>query len=212
MSRVSPGRANTAGDAISSPGLDQDAYPCKLLHQALQPLMKGERRVLLDLGDAHGQTIEYFTGLPVRLAIASLTDDLLKLDPREDEETLQAHMESLLTPEMVSACDLVMVWEVLNYLQPRVITALMSRLAQLLPAGAQVHGFVAYSMKTLPQTPRVLVPSADAGLQILAGQGHGTVQLSGYPSGELQRFMPDFHAARAILLGDGMQEYLFVRR
>jgi len=174
--------------------------------------MKGERRVLLDLGEAHEQTIEFFTGLPVRLGIASLTDDLLNLDSREDDEALQARMETLLTPGLVSGCDLVMVWEVLNYLQPSVITALMSRLAQLLPAGAQVHGFVAYSMKTLLQTPRALVLSPDAGLQTLAGQGPASVKVSGYPSGELQRFMPDFHAARAILLGDGMQEYLFIRR
>ncbi|HSP00221.1 MAG TPA: hypothetical protein VLN90_02035, partial [Thioalkalivibrio sp.] len=153
-----------------------------------------------------------FTGLPVRVGIASLTDNLLNLDPQEDEEALQARMETLLTPGLVSGCDLVMVWEVLNYLQPPVITALMSRLAQLLPSGAQVHGFVAYSMKSLPQTPRALVLCPDAGLKSLPGQNPATVQLKGYPSGELQRFMPSFHAARGILLGDGMQEYLFVRR
>jgi hypothetical protein len=174
--------------------------------------MKGERRILLDLGDAHEQTIEFFTGLPVRLGIASLTTDLLILDPQEDEESLQVRMQTLLTPEMLSGCHLVMAWELLNYLQPRVITVLMSRLAELLPRGALVHGFVAYSMKALPQTPRALVLCPDGGLQALPGQEPATLNLRGYPSGELQRLMPSFYAARTILLGDGTQEYLFVRR
>lgn len=172
----------------------------------------GERRVVLDLGDPHTDTVEYFSGFRVRLGIASLFPALVALDAEQDETRLQADLETLLPEGLVSGSQLVLAWDVLNYLRPRAISAFMSRLADLLPRGAQVHGFVAYGVKLLPETPRALVVCPDGWLRMLPADGDATREAPGRASGELQRLMPDFRVERAILLGDGMQEYLFRRQ
>ena len=166
---------------------------------------------MLDLGEPHAETVEFFSGLRVRLIIGSLVPALLTLDAEEDEADLQRRMETLLPDSLASGAQVVLVWDVLNYLQPRVINALMCRLADLLPRGALVHGLVAYSNKVLPETPRALVMCPDGWVRALPAGNNATREAPGCSTGELQRLMPAFRVERAILLGDGMQECLFRR-
>jgi hypothetical protein len=203
------GVAAGTGAGGSSP--HPDAFRARLLDQALQPLLNGDRLVVLDLGEPHAETVAFFSGFRVRLAIASLLPSLLRLDAEQDEAALRHHMEILLPDSLAGGAQVVMAWDVLNYLQPPVISALMSRLAELLPRGALVHGFIAYGDKPLAETPRTLVVCPDGQLRRLPVESGATRKAPGYPTGDLHRWMPDFRIERAILLGDGMQECLIRR-
>jgi len=174
-------------------------------------LLDGERRVVLDLGEPHAETVSFFSGFRVRLGIASLIPALAGLDAEEDEARLRRYLETLLPDRLAGGAQVVLAWDLLNYLQPRVITALMARLGELLPRGALVHGFVAYGIKTLPVKPRVLVLRPDGWLATMPERDTATRPAPRYTTGELQRLMPAFRVDRAILLRDGMQEYLFRR-
>lgn len=200
-----------AGTGASGSAPHPEAFRARLLDQALQPLLNGDRLVVLDLGEPHAETVAFFSGLRVRLGIASLIPALLRLDAEEDEAALRTHLKILLPDSLAGGAQVVMAWDVLNYLRPPMISALMSRLAELLPQGALVHGFIAYGDKPLPETPRALVVCPDGQLRRLPAPNGPTRKAPGYPTGDLHRWMPDFRIVRAILLGDGMQECLIRR-
>src|SRR5690606_31767770 len=141
----------------------------------------------------------------------SVIPALAELDAIEDETELEHQLEALLPESLVGGAQVVLGWAVLNYLQPRALRALMSRLAELLPPGARMHGFVAYGLRTLPATPRALAVLSEGRVRILPSHGGATREARGCPTGELQRLIPDFRVERAILLGDGMQECMFRR-
>jgi hypothetical protein len=211
VAAVTARRDASAGTGASGGSPDQDAIHAKLLEQALQPLLEGERRVVLDLGEPHAQTVEFFSGLRARLIVGSAVRELVGLGVEDDEGELQRRLKALLPDSQVEGVQVVLAWDVLNYLQPGVVQALMSRLADLLPRGALVHGFLAYGSKVLPETPRALVVQPGCRVRALPAGSTATRKAPGCSTGELQRLMPGFRVERAILLGDGMQECLFRR-
>ncbi|OOG28126.1 hypothetical protein B1C78_02095 [Thioalkalivibrio denitrificans] len=211
MSAVTVNTGSAAGPGTGGVAASTDAFHAKLLEQALQPLLDGERMEVLDLGNAHGETVDFFSGLRVRFAVAAIEQDLRALDEVDDEDILALRLNELLTEELVGGARVVLAWDLLNYLQPRVISAFMARLADLLPAGALVHGFVAYGVKALPENPRALVICRHGWLRTLTRPDEATRDVRNQAAGNLQRLMPDFRMIRAMLLRDGMQECLFRR-
>ncbi len=211
MATVTARRDASVGSGVSGGSPDPEAIHARLLEQALQPLLEGERRVVLDLGEPHAQTVEFFSGLRVRLIVGSAVPELMGFGAEDDEAELERRLKALLPDSQVGGVQVVLAWDVLNYLQPRVVEALMSRLADLLPRGGLVHGFLAYGSKVLPETPRALVIQPGCRVRALPAAGTGARKAPGCSTGELQRLMPGFRVERAILLGDGMQECLFRR-
>jgi hypothetical protein len=211
VAAVTARRDASAGTGASGGSQDPEALHARLLEQALQPLLEGERRVVLDLGEPHAQTVEFFNGLRVRLIVGSVARELVGLGVQDDEAELERRMKVQLPDSQVGGVQVVLAWDVLNYLQPRVVQALMSRLADLLPRGGLVHGFLAYGSKVLPETPRALVMQPGCRVRALPAASTVACKATGCSTGELQRLMPDFRVERAILLGDGMQECLFRR-
>jgi hypothetical protein len=203
------GGAGLAGSGAGGRAASPEIYPAALLEQALQPLLDGERRVVLDLGEPHEETVAFFSGLPVRLTIASVVSELMGLETPAEPDDLQRSIDTLLPADLVAGAQVVLVWDALNYLPPAVIKALTSRLARLLSPGALLHGFVAYSAKVIPALPRALVIRSEGGLRELPSNNRTTTrEAPGYGTGELQRLMPDFRVIKATLLRDGMQEFL----
>jgi hypothetical protein len=209
VSAVTVTRPAPAGGGTSGKAPGPDAFHARLLQQALKPLAEGERLLVLDLGEPHAETVGFFSGFRVRLSIASALSELPALDPTRDESDLRSDIEAVLPERLVRGAQVVMAWDVLSYLKPSVIRALMSYLAELLPRGARVHGFIAYGVKDLPESPRALAVLPDGWLRRLPAPAGATREAKGCPTGELQRLMPDFRVEKAILLGDGMQECLF---
>lgn len=186
-------------------------FQVTLLEQILRPLQEGQRLLVLDLGEPHGATIDFFSGHPLRLAIASALPDLIGLDEELDDAALERCLETLLPASLAEGSQVVLAWDAFNYLTPRVLSALMSRLATLMPRGALMHALLAYGVRDVPERPGALVIDSAQTLRALATANTATRPSPGYATGPLQRMMPDFRIIRSTLLKGGIQEFLIRR-
>jgi len=104
--------------------------------------------------------------------------------------------------------DVVLCWDLLNYLQPAALPALSSRLAARGLPGTLVHALVAYRDPLMPALPGGFCP-ADGEHLVRRNAAPDERPAPRYSPEELGKAFREFSIERAILLGNGMQEFLF---
>jgi len=136
---------------------------------------------------------------------------------------LAAHLLPRRSPRPV---DVVLCWDLLNYLERRPLAALMERIAKRAAKGTLVHALIVYSAPRMPATPQewfpVFPPPAQKGARgTQAASGTSEVGLKAVPAGggdrpaprytpdDLRRCLPAYTIDRGVLLANGMQEFLF---
>lgn len=166
------------------------------------------RCTLLDLGPAIGANVDFFGELHCKLQIADCGTALLALNARTDitAEEYGIELEQLLPLAGSESCDGILVWDLLNYLGKPLFGALMRHLSPVVSADTWLHGYVnsRREMTALPQQYRL-----DQEGRVMVTAATGTRPCPSYPQQTLRTLMPDFTVARATLLQNGMQEYLF---
>lgn len=191
-------RAEAVPQALNAP----------LFRSLVEPLESGERRVVMDLGAATNQTIELFSQYPCRLDIADLTNSLDQLEAQfDDEDGLKAAVEALLPRRQEEPVDIILCWDILNYLSRPVLKTVMSSLAARARPGAQAHALIYYSDTHMPERPGLFVPMPDCSL-VSNDAGPATRKAPRYTPDDLTRAMRSYRIERAMLLGNGMQEFL----
>ncbi|MEX0730924.1 MAG: class I SAM-dependent methyltransferase [Aquisalimonadaceae bacterium] len=188
-----------------------EAFQARLLESVLQPLLDGKRLVILDLGPPGSSKLEFFSGFRCRLGIAGVAAALPELDEQTDAAGRQRLLKEMLPERSFGGTDLVLCWDLLNYLRPPAIGALMEHVHGLLREGAMVHALVAYSASALPEPPQPMDLRSDGWVDRSGQTSPDTRPAPRYSTGELQRLMPGFQVERAMLLKNGTQEYLFRR-
>lgn len=179
------------------------------LFRALVDKLDPERRlVVLDLGAAETKTIEFFGRFRCRMDIADIADGIERLNADRDAETLPGHAESLLTVRHDEAVDLVLCWDLLNYLDPAALAALTRAITGRTHTGARMHALIAYSESSMPASPGRYVPLEDGRLHDLAPP-RPERPARRYTPDDLRRHLPGCEIERAMLLANGMQEFLF---
>lgn len=166
------------------------------------------RLVVLDLGAAETQTIAFFGRYRCRMDIADIGDGIEALNADRDAETLPARAESLLTRRHAEPTDLVLCWDLLNYLEPTALAALTTAIGERARSGALMHALIAYSESSMPVSPGRYVPLEDGRLQDLAPP-RAERPARRYTPDDLRRHLPGCQIERARLLANGMQEFLF---
>lgn len=181
-----------------------------LFRSLIERMEDGGRWVILDLGPARPENIELFGRFRCRLEIADLADDLAALTPPEDagEEQLREQMEQALPPRNPEPVDIVLCWDLLNYLQPAALPALSSRLAARGLPGTLVHALVAYRDPLMPLQPGGFCP-VDSGHLERRNTAGDERPAPRYSPEDLGNAFREFSIERAVLLGNGMQEFLF---
>jgi hypothetical protein len=169
------------------------------------------RQRILDLGPAIGSNVTFFSRLPCNLFIADLHEALF---PGSAEGVMHRRdfFDGLLTAELPeeSDFDLILAWDLLNYLDPEELGALSSHLAAVCSPGAVLFAMIT-TRKVMPNKPphfRILDPSR-LSYEIESGVKREAPR---YKEPELERAMPEFVVQSTFLLRNGMQEYLFTRR
>ena len=180
---------------------------------ALPALVRGletGRQRILDLGPAVGTNVGFFSHLPCNLFIADLHDALF---PGSSEGVIRRRelFDQLLRSELPeeSDFDLVLAWDLLNYLDTDEMRALSRHLATVCTPGAVLFALVT-TRKVMPNKPavfRILDPS-HLSYELEAGVRREAPR---YKEPDLNRAMPEFNVESTYLLRNGMQEYLFTR-
>lgn len=190
----------------------EPAGPAALNAPLFRGLMEGmeddARRVVLDLGPARPETVATLGRFRCRLEIADLAEGIDLLGTTADPEELRERIASLLPPRRDEATDIVLCWDLLNYLERPALKALMKDILMRLRPGSQVHALIAYSTPNMSARPERFVPTGDYALL------HHPVtadmrKAPRYSPDDLSRNMPGYAVERAMLLKNGMQEFLF---
>ena len=187
------------------------ALRAPLFRQLVDGLDDEARHVALDLGSVATGTLALLGRFRCRVEIAGLAEDngLERLLAAADAEERLAIADSLLPKHRPDdRADVVFCWDLLNYLKPDAISALMTAVATRVEPGARAHALIVYSEKTMPDRPGRWVPTEDAML-VNRAPSPVMVEAPRYSPELLGRIMSGFVIRHARLLANGMQEFIF---
>jgi hypothetical protein len=185
-----------------------DAFNAPLFHSIIERLDDAGRIVVLDLGAARTETIAVFSRYRCRLDIGDIADGLEALNGEADARAMRSKVEALLPPRRREPTDLVLCWDLLNYVTRPALAMLMDCIAARGRRGMLVHCLMFYSAPQMPARPSCWVPVDETHILNVAPT---TAQRKAprYTPEDLGLCMPRYTAERARLLRNGMQEYLF---
>jgi hypothetical protein len=180
-----------------------------LFHSVIERIeTAGRRVVVLDLGTARTETIALFGRFRCRLDIANLAEGIESLNADAESKGLRDAVESMLPRKRQEPIDLVLCWDLLNYLGRPALAALMECVAARGRHGMLAHCLMFYSTPQMPVQPGCFIPLDDSQL-VNVGATQPTRKAPRYTPEDLALCMPRYVAERARLLRNGMQEYLF---
>jgi hypothetical protein len=195
--------------AASASGVASGQEPLRapLFRDIAARLGEGGRWVVLDLGRPRGATIEYLGRFRSRLVIADVYAGLDTLNGAEDAAAAASCVDALLPSCGPDPIDLVLCWDVLNFLAPPALSALMERLSSVLRRGAALHALMSYSATQSAVAPGSYAIDGDGNLSGCI-EGGGPKPMD-YTTAQLQRMMRGYAVVRSMLLRQGVQEYVF---
>lgn len=199
------------GSATARAHLEKpDELKAPLFRLLLNQLDAPRRWIVLDLGAASTPMLDLLSAYRCRVEIADLaTHGAIDTINAQAQETfpLEAAVASL-PPRGEEPVDVVLCWDMLNYLQPGALSALMQAIAERARPGALAHALIVYSDSSMPAQPGRWLPNAEAYLRN-KNEGGTEIRAPRYSPEDLGRHMAPFAIERGMLLANGMQEFLF---
>ncbi|HEU4619281.1 MAG TPA: hypothetical protein VFV10_14675 [Gammaproteobacteria bacterium] len=185
-----------------------EALNAPLFSSIIQQIDPEQRCVILDLGPARTETCALFGQFRCRLEIADLGDSLTFLNGEPEPEILWKKADFVLPKKRREPADLILCWDLLNYLDRPALAAIMGRVAERGRTGTLAHALIVYSSKKMTPSPGCFVP-VDAQRLMKANPDPETRDAPRYSPEDLAKFMPAYTVERGRLLRNGMQEFLF---
>jgi hypothetical protein len=170
-----------------------------------------KRHVILDLGAASTPLLTLLGQSRCRVEVADLAHfgGIDHLNSAEPGPALVEAADSLLPNKLSDdAIDLVLCWDLPNYMTLDSLSALMDAIGRRVRRGALAHALIFYADSDMKQHPGRFVPTADGDLLDHGIPGE-TMPAPRYSPEDLGKVMGRFSIDRARLLGNGMQEFLF---
>lgn len=186
------------------------ALKVPLFESLLADRKKSQRQVILDLGAASTAMLNLLGDYPCHVQIADLASDrdIERLNTTNKPRALASLAASLLPAHCTTEpVDLVLCWDLPNYLKPEAMTALMSAIEARARPGAMAHALVVYSERSMPDRPRRYIPMTDGRL-VNHATPNSEIDAPRYSPEALGQMMGNFEIDRARLLANGMQEFL----
>ncbi len=197
----------TARAAIDKP----DAFKAPLFDQMFDQLEADRRWIVLELGAASTPLLDLLGQFRTRVEIADLhgCGGIDMLNAQVDEDNLQ-ELAGMVLPrhDDPAPVDIVLCWDLLNYLQPAAIAALSGAIEARARPGTLLHGLVVYADSEMPAKPGRYRPTPDRKLTNSRPETE-MIRAPRYSPEVLSQQMGRFSIERAMLLANGMQEFLF---
>lgn len=185
-----------------------EKFNAPLFRSLVENLSARERWVVLDLGAARTQTVALFGRYNSRLDIADIADEVNGLNALSDPKLAGNAVDTLLPDCNDEATDLVLCWDIMNYLERPALSAVMARIAERSRDGTLVHALIYYSHTHMPARPGCYVPQDDYSLVDVTASADER-PAPRYSPDDLLQCLSGYSIERAMLLGNGMQEFLF---
>lgn len=201
------------GRATARPPVE---YPDEIRAPLFEGLVAGldpaQRFVVLDLGAASTAMLGLLSGYRCRVEIAGLTD--AEFVASINAATLDADLDAAAVARTAmpagngEPADLILCWDLLNYLNREAIATLVRELSARARPGAVAHALMAYAEARMPARPGRFEPLQDRRL-VNRLRGSNDIPAPRYTPEELGRLMDGFSIERGRLLANGMQEFAF---
>lgn len=205
MSWFSRSRRETAS-AVAQVEVGPDVHKSLGLSALLESMRrKGQGLRILDLGSAVGGNVEFLSQLGCKLHIADLYAS--RSTALEGEELGQEFFEQLFPPD--TRFDVVLAWDLFNYLQRKEMARLGLLLRRNCRPGALIFALT-WIQKQIPAQPIRFRIHEDGQLIY---ERRTALERPGprYPPAEISSQLKGFRVDRSFLLRHGVQEYLFIR-
>ncbi len=167
---------------------------------------------ILDLGPAMGRNVQYLGRFAPKIHIADLYSSLKNLPPRRspDRSRFERILEKDLPKPGGRPVDLILAWDLLNYLERAQLSQLGQYLGGLCRRESLMFALIA-NHKQISDTPtRFLIIDADT--LRYETPSRSTRPAPQYKEPDLDRLMPAFEVETSFLLRNGMQEYVLSSR
>jgi hypothetical protein len=188
-----------------------DEHKSFVLPGILDFVKKPPKKTILDLGPALGENIRRMEGSKLFIAnfYESLTDGAGGAAGAVDGRTFAASCAKLLQYDDDVRFDLVLAWDLFNYLGLGEVQVLAQRLVELSRPGTHIMALVSIQ-KQIPDRPYRFVITGHDTLRYEA-QSKTLRDCPRHNEPDLLKRMAGFKVERGMLLRNGMREYSFVR-
>ena len=163
---------------------------------------------ILDLGPALGANVDFFAQFSCKVYIEDFYRTLTSFDYlSEDKLSYQAVFEYLLPYQKNTRFDIILGWDLFNYLERDELQSLILHLGHFCHKGTLLFALISTS-KYVPEKPTTFqIVNHDR----LLYQTNTTVlrQCPRYQQTDLNQLIPNFRVCNAFLLRNGFKEYLF---
>ncbi len=199
----------TAAVAGSNEPVSSYELRVPLFQSIFEQLDPEQRVVVLDLGPARSGLIERLVDWRCRLDVIGVPDRLAQWRSLEDSNQIETVIQSALPPLRGERTHVVLAWNLLNYLDTARIQILARVLKKRLAPGACLHALIEYSSKQMPALPGKMTPCDAGNLHVEPDHELGQIDTPRFARARLESCLAGMQAERTMLLGNGMQEYLF---
>ena len=207
MKQTSRQRWNDAASQLS-PGSAQ--HHTLALKYVLRRLMEKRRARVLDLGAAIGSNVAFVGRYAPKLYIADLYNTIRSRVGGLPKDHKQ--LERLLAKELPSAelgpFDLILAWDLMNYLSGEQMVSLGRHLARLCRQDSLVFALITNSKEMPSQPIRFRIVDTDTLSYTIDSSLERPSPLLKEP--DLKRWLPDFKVETSFLLRNGFQEYVLL--
>lgn len=204
--------SNTAQSAASSVPCEPAIYRSLALSALLQQLEPGRRYSILDLGQACGESINFWSQYPVKIFLPDFYHDLVTAAALSPEETTigDSAWDALLPRDSDGLFDIILGWDLFNYLEPVQLACLIRLLSRVSHPGTFLFVLIS-TLQTIPVEPtRFRIRDHES--LVYENSTPGTKPCPRYQPRDIKLMMAGYEVLVSFLLRHGMHEYLFVHQ
>ncbi|MEN8212939.1 MAG: hypothetical protein ABFR19_01130 [Pseudomonadota bacterium] len=187
---------------------NRQVVSCPAFSSLMQEFSDEQKYRILDLGRARGGTVTYFSRFRCKLFVADVIPDILSYqESLPEDEPPELMLQEMIGLDDLSELDLVLCWDILNYLDAPMIETFSTSLRQLMRNGGHLHAFIntRSEMPAFPGSYQIL----DAGQMDVEHQAGNRISAPRFAQRNLREMMREFEIKHSRLLQSGMQEYSF---
>ena len=179
------------------------------LKELLRGLPSDRRHSVLDLGPASSGNVQFFSSHSCRLYIADLFHTMRQRGGPPPEQAIPFGREIEATLP-AGSFDLILCWDLLNYLSRDQMQILGRHLASRSHPGSRLFALIAPHGEIPERPQRFEILSPDSVRYSSRSTAHRPAP--GYREPELNRWMTPFAVESSFLLRHGIQEYILVHK
>lgn len=196
--------------ATQNPHLESTEYKSLGLSAVLDVLRPGGMYFVLDLGQALGINVDFWSQFPCRIYIADFYRAYRAAAASSPEDSGAAVLSELLAFSAGAHFDIILAWDLLNYLGHDEIDALIRHLSSSSRPGTFLFALISSHME-IPEEPNLfkIIDRERISYEIRTPTPRPSPH---YHSKELARMLAPFTVSSSYLMRNGIQEYVFVYR